>query len=270
MHMETLETPLWSPTLPQGRKADTHTDEKQKKSLFILFLWSKRNDNEDQPWATKQQSESWKAVEWWEWGLFWVFLVIMDVEARRHLTTPFDDCSSDRRLLDPDRHVMWTILMLRCIPTQPWIYRHGHFSFVAACVNTKLFWKLLCLFLLALYCSEANWGRWMLKVVFMGEGLSHNTFSHSELEKSCLFLQQNKYKDGISPSMNAAHWWKGWRWDTLLKLRLYLLQHSGSTSLALWIRCSLSLIFFFCKHVTILPSNRRLRQEIKRLLRMSN
>lgn len=45
----------------------------------------------------------------------------------------------------------------------------------------------------------------MLKVVFMGEGLSHNTFSHSELEKSCLFLQQNKYKDGISPSMNAAH-----------------------------------------------------------------
>lgn len=34
---------------------------------------------------------------------------------------------------------------------------------------------------------------------------AHNTVSYSELEKSRLFLQRNKYKDGISPRMNAAH-----------------------------------------------------------------
>lgn len=111
-----------------------------------------------------------------------------------------------RGCFDPDCHVMWTVSMIRWILTQPWIYQR-HFSFVAACVDmyTKLFWKLLYALIFIRSCSHYI----IQKQIQEGEcsrsslngGGSHNTVSHSELEKSCLFLQRNKYKDDISLSL---------------------------------------------------------------------
>lgn len=83
----------------EGRQTHTHTQRKNSRKHYSVFFFDLNNYNEDQAGATKEQLESWKAVKWWEWGLVWVFLVIMDVKAHSHLTTAFDDCSSDQRPL---------------------------------------------------------------------------------------------------------------------------------------------------------------------------